>query len=268
MSHLLNTKASKRVETLWNSVGCLSEHPILLCRSTVNLKRDLLQAVATEKDFRQNVYLKKKHSSCALVGSSGNLKNHKLGREIDRHQTVIRINNPPLVGYEQYVGKRKADILVVNNRLRRCVTPTKHRQLYISPTAALLSGDSIFVQSCHQEKKLTIYSISKYVEYLSRTAFLKYTERYKIKHRSLYLPMSGYRVLFFCLLICKQVHVYGFGVERARTFHYYSNDTDYKPPWYHNIPLEMTMMQMIENGTFDHSVVDLTWKGFGRLYLH
>eukprot|EP00899_Mesostigma_viride_P018271 jgi/Mesvir1/26445/Mv16125-RA.1 len=45
-------------------------------------------------------------STCAVVGSSGNLKKKNLGPEIDAHTAVIRFNDAPTKGYEEYVGRK------------------------------------------------------------------------------------------------------------------------------------------------------------------
>ena len=45
-------------------------------------------------------------SRVAVVGASGNLKYRGRGGEIDAHDVVVRINGPPIVGYEAEVGER------------------------------------------------------------------------------------------------------------------------------------------------------------------
>ena len=50
---------------------------------------------------------KKLHfKSCAIVGNSGKLLMSKLGREIDSHDAVIRINGAPTEGFEADVGRK------------------------------------------------------------------------------------------------------------------------------------------------------------------
>lgn len=44
--------------------------------------------------------------SCAVVGSAGHLRNSGLGQEIDRHDSILRINTAPTLGYERDVGSR------------------------------------------------------------------------------------------------------------------------------------------------------------------
>lgn len=44
--------------------------------------------------------------SCAVVGSAGHLRNSGLGQEIDRHDSILRINTATTLGYESDVGSR------------------------------------------------------------------------------------------------------------------------------------------------------------------
>lgn len=46
------------------------------------------------------------HATCAVVGSSALLLEHKFGHEIDSHEAVFRMNGPPLAGYEKWTGQR------------------------------------------------------------------------------------------------------------------------------------------------------------------
>jgi hypothetical protein len=118
---------------LWDTVGCHSKHPILGC-TPIRSNFTRFDVPASLEDFEESVYLNSTaHDSCSLVGSSGNLKNHKYGRLIDSKRVVIRINNPPMKGYEKFVGHRPADILMINNHLRegKCYQPKHHEILFL-----------------------------------------------------------------------------------------------------------------------------------------
>jgi len=54
--------------------------------------------------------------SIAIVGSSGNLCNHKYGKIIDQFQDVIRFNRAPTKNYEEIVG-HKTTLRVANNHV-------------------------------------------------------------------------------------------------------------------------------------------------------
>eukprot|EP00854_Cymbomonas_tetramitiformis_P000802 gene802-1282_t len=47
-----------------------------------------------------------RYSSCALVSNSGELLSKRMGEEIDSHDAVIRMNFPPVKGFEPFVGSK------------------------------------------------------------------------------------------------------------------------------------------------------------------
>jgi len=51
---------------------------------------------------------------CAVVGSSDALRILPMGREIDQHATIWRVNNAPTAGFEALAGSR-TDLRLVNN---------------------------------------------------------------------------------------------------------------------------------------------------------
>ncbi|CAG0921361.1 unnamed protein product [Notodromas monacha] len=58
--------------------------------------------------------------TCACVSSSGLLKGKKLGKFIDSHDVVLRMNLAPVVGYEEDVGS-KTTIRILNNSVLRWI---------------------------------------------------------------------------------------------------------------------------------------------------
>ena len=56
--------------------------------------------------------------SCAVVGSGGSLWRSGLGKEIDAHDVVLRLNNAPTIGYERFVGSRTTHRLINNQWTR------------------------------------------------------------------------------------------------------------------------------------------------------
>jgi hypothetical protein len=69
------------------------------------------------------------------------------------------------------------------------------------------------------------------------------------------------------MLICRYVHVFGFGVKGAKTFHYFSSDTAYKPP-HHEMFLEMRIIKDIANKKLNSFLLNLTDGVFGNVQLH
>ena len=51
-----------------------------------------------------------------IVGSSGTLRDSRLGSQIDSYDEVIRFNRAPVIGFEQDVGE-KTTLRVTNNHV-------------------------------------------------------------------------------------------------------------------------------------------------------
>jgi hypothetical protein len=102
---LAHTRSEEKIlDTLWDSVGCDSKHPILSCK-TLGQKLRRKTFFTRFHDVKNVTYLNStRHSTCSLVGSSGNLRNHAYGERIDKSNIVIQINNPPVKGYEEFAG--------------------------------------------------------------------------------------------------------------------------------------------------------------------
>jgi len=56
----------------------------------------------------------KLHGDCAIVGSSDVLRLARMGKRIDAHDTIWRVNNAPTRGYETIVGAR-TDVRIINH---------------------------------------------------------------------------------------------------------------------------------------------------------
>jgi hypothetical protein len=114
------------------------------------------------------------------VGSSGNLKNHKYGRLIDSKRVVIRINNPPMKGYEKFVGHRPADILMINNHLRegKCYQPKHHEILYVAAPSNGIRNGTTTVSICKMHQKAKILRLSSYITQVAVDLLGLYAERY------------------------------------------------------------------------------------------
>jgi hypothetical protein len=83
---------------LWESISCNSKHPIFRCTPRDNKTETFFTRFHSFKNIR---YLKStQHNTCSLVGSSGHMSNHAFGKHIDNTNIIIRINNPPVKGYE------------------------------------------------------------------------------------------------------------------------------------------------------------------------
>ena len=271
--HGLASTTERSSPKLWDSVGCNSKHPILLCK-TIKSNVTHFDVPASLDDFEDSVYLNSTvHNSCSLVGSSGNLKNHAYGKLIDSKSIVIRINNPPMNGYEEFVGYRPADILMINNHLSRekCHLPTNDSTLYVSTPFNGIRNGTQTIRLCNAHLKAKILGLSSYIIRISQELLEVYAQRYNLSrgiHGPQYIrPTSGFKALLFSMLVCRRVHMFGFGMQGAITFHYYSNDTVFRPP-HHEVDLEMTIYKDIERRTLDSDIMDLEDEVFGQVTIH
>ena len=258
---------------LWDSVGCNSRYPILQCEA-IKRKVPTLDLTASLADFENSVYLNSTaHNSCSLVGSSGNLRNHAYGKLIDNNSIVIRINNPPVKGYEEFVGHRPAEIMFINNQLfgKRCLVPINHSTLYVCAASRGLIQQVKTARLCKAQKKAKIYGISKYLGQISDNLLAEYAQRYNLSRgisgENYIRPTSGFKSLLFSMLVCRHVHMFGFGMQGADRFHYYSKDTVYSPK-HHAVDLETKILEDIDRGTFDSDLVDLKDTVFGKVTVH
>ena len=275
-----HTHRSKTVSTqrgctsLWKRVGCNSSRPIFRCRpfqSSSTRKERHYDAVV--KTFDSLVYLNGcRHETCSLVGSSGNLKNRARGKLIDKSSIVIRLNNQPITGYEKYVGTRPADIMIFNYHID-CFTNTSHPTLYVRSTANPLRENAVIIKKCQAHRIVPLYSLSKYVQRQAQILLKAYAVRYNVQ-RKVYSSKgnyihatSGFKALIFSMMICRQVHLFGFGKKGAKTWHYYPPYRNYTPP-HHEMFLEMKIIQDIAKTTQNSSMADFIDEAFSKLTVH
>lgn len=57
-------------------------------------------------DFVKGKTSFKHANSCAIVGNSGHMLDHRFGQEIDAHDCVVRFNAAPIQGFEEHVGSK------------------------------------------------------------------------------------------------------------------------------------------------------------------
>ena len=264
--------SSNSLPTLWHTAGCASNHPIFQCQAKNKFCGRKILKMVTVQDYKDNVYLKSApYDNCSLVGSSGNLKNHAYGDLIDRNNIVIRINNAPVKGYEQMVGHRPADIVIHNNHVHdeKCMVKTGHQVLYVCCTPLPLGKREKATQDCPLYHTDEMYSMSNHIFRTVKDTLKVYGQRYHVNVTgdNYVHPSSGLKAVLFSMLLCREVHMFGFGMEGAKTFHYYSNNTEYRPP-HHEMSLEMRIIKDIANGTIDSNILNLAERAFGRVILH
>jgi len=183
---------------------------------------------AMNKSFISNIY-----NTCAVVGSSFDLLNSEYGKEIDRHDIVIRFNHAITRGYEEYVGSKtdyringKSDLFREKNEV--IIHRYNKEEYIIGDILNYMSGRTNF--------------------YFFNFCFLNYM-RDLIAERNntgtpYYVPSSGFLGAMFAWHISKKVDIYGFGIpfkDKYKKYHYYDNENN----WEGNHPYK------IEYGIYD-----------------
>ncbi|CAM5092491.1 unnamed protein product [Natator depressus] len=165
---------------------------------------------------------------CAVVGNSGNLRGSGYGREIDRHDFVMRMNQAPTVGFEADVGGRTTHHFMYPESAKNLpanvsfvLVPFKALDL-LWITSALSTGQIRFTYAPVKpflrvdKEKVQIYN----------PAFFKYIHDRWTEHHGRY-PSTGMLVLFFALHVCDEVNVFGFGADSWGNWHHYWENNRY-----------------------------------------
>uniref|UniRef100_A0A3Q0S374 Alpha-N-acetylgalactosaminide alpha-2,6-sialyltransferase 6 n=1 Tax=Amphilophus citrinellus TaxID=61819 RepID=A0A3Q0S374_AMPCI len=158
--------------------------------------------------------------NCALVTSSGQLTGSKRGKEIDRSECVIRMNDAPTLGYQQDVGQRTSLRVIAHSSLQRVL---QSRQELLN-----MSQDTVFIfwgpSSCmRRDGKGHVYNNLRLLNQLlpklkvfiiSRIKMLKFDELFKketgIDRKSSNSWLStGWFTMAIALELCDRINVYG-----------------------------------------------------------
>lgn len=156
--------------------------------------------------------------SCAVVGSSGMLRRYRLGKEIDSHSLVIRFNRAPTRHFERHAG-RMTHLRFVN---------TNNAQMREH------SGE-VVVQQMQSQTGFSLYVRSRHLRPYDRLFAFDPTFSKFVSAQTKYLPTGGYFAVWFALLKCASVTMYGFysqsnaGTEKSvlgaeLPHHYYDNE--------------------------------------------
>ena len=268
---------------LSKEVLCTGARSLLLCSNHaakyVNLERKWWQhRLANDSDYTS--FLGRRHDTCALLGSSYSLMKRKYGVDIDAHDVVVRINDPPVRGYETHVGRRPADISFFNMALpkKRCVRPPHNRSVLVQcsfagdhPTATKKSTSNAECAKVAWDRfGVKTFVMSEYVFLIARRA-LEYERVHKSTKSVLLKPSCGFRSVIFMLHLCRNLHLYGFGGTTANEpYKYYSNvSTSFSyETALHDFAGEKRFIDAFASGKLDRTEFDLSWDGIGKLIVH
>ena len=195
---------------------------------------------------------KKDKKKIAIIFSSSILLKMKNGKNIDKHDYVVRFNRSPTLNFEEYVGSR-TDLRVINEHVFK-------NQKYNDSSWS--DVDYNFIKSLMNESIMVvsnnkIYDFIKYeindneYKYLHQNFFFKlrifykfifYPELIKIFFKIVFEKKNfsvGLTYLFYSLLNKKnEITLFGFDKFENMKYrsHYFENTG--KPGGYHNLDLE------------------------------
>ncbi|XP_060090588.1 type 2 lactosamine alpha-2,3-sialyltransferase [Heteronotia binoei] len=209
---------------------------------------------------------------CVVVGNGGVLRNKSLGGTIDSYDVVIRMNNGPVIGYEDDVGRRTTFRLFYPesvfsdpvdydpNTTAVLVVFKPHDLKWLWD---LLSGQRLIRTNAFWKKPAMrmIYranqirildpAITRRAAHEWLHLPTKFAKPEKPKH-----PTTGLIAITFALHICNDVHLAGFKYnfsDRNSVLHYYGNDTMSLmiQNGYHDIAAEQRLLKEL----IDHNIV-------------
>ncbi|XP_065840019.1 type 2 lactosamine alpha-2,3-sialyltransferase-like [Oscarella lobularis] len=247
-------------ESLWELGGCDTDYPLLQCKRELKDNAKFLEPLrmATKNDFREGSLLDLRHDRCAVVGSSGNVLHYDLGKEIDEHNIVIRVN-PPLSQFQdsshfgKYVGRRHGDVIIFGaSALRPGCPQLKKDQRYILTTQ---SSDTLFknkiyfqfYEDCWKKYNLKTFTLNGVFRQKAErlAAFVRKQCPSNAMRHSI---TSGLTAIVFTLHLCHNVDLYGFGLNEANQFEYHRNVTREQflaRPSRHDWPTETRLLKYL-----------------------
>jgi len=156
--------------------------------------------------------------SCALIGLADTMLKSRKGREIDAHDTVIRLGELPLRGYEAHVGT-KTDITWARRRAKmsqqgKIAQDRRHVKLYIGhdngvPDMPLLKVfDYVLEKSVTKDLNFSKGFASYFYELFEDKNWKKWNTGKKKKRA----PSTGFRDALLLIFsgFCKRTDLYGF----------------------------------------------------------
>ncbi|XP_068016761.1 type 2 lactosamine alpha-2,3-sialyltransferase isoform X2 [Melanerpes formicivorus] len=212
---------------------------------------------------------------CVVVGNGGVLRNKTLGEKIDSYDVIIRMNNGPVIGYEEDVGRRTtfrlsypesifSDPIHYDPNTTVVVIVFKPRDL--KWLWEILSGQKISAKGFWKKPALNMIYKSSQIRILDpsitrKTAYewLHFPTRFPKKEKPKH-PTTGLIAITLAFHMCHEVHLAGFKydfTDRNSSLHYYGNETmsQMMQNEYHNINAEQKFLKKLIDKNF---VVNLT----------
>ena len=206
----------------------------------------------------------KQFTSCAVVGNGGSNLNANYGDAIDAHDAVFRFNDGPTVGFENKVGS-KTTFRVINNAwtrtwLRRKPRGASEDALLLFGAGAAKSMDALYKKWGSEE---SIYFMAPEFAGAARgqykKAYLAFADLKAVSVKGRNSPPTGVEGLYFAMLTCESVNLYGFGIEPDPSTPYHYHDKVKGVEAAHSFGFQAVFLRMLEHG--GHMTVCLGKKG-------
>ncbi|XP_037010861.2 type 2 lactosamine alpha-2,3-sialyltransferase isoform X1 [Artibeus jamaicensis] len=207
---------------------------------------------------------------CVVVGNGGVLKNKTLGEKIDSYDVIIRMNDGPVVGHEEEVGRRTTFRLFYpesvfsdpkHNDPNSTVILTAFKPQDLKWLWGLLTSGRINTNGFWKKPALNLiykpYQIRILDPFIIRMAAYEllnfpkvFPKTEKPKH-----PTTGIIAITLAFHICHEVHLAGFKYnfsDLKSPLHYYGNDTMslMNQSEYHNVTAEQLFLKDITEKNF------------------
>ncbi|XP_038068265.1 CMP-N-acetylneuraminate-poly-alpha-2,8-sialyltransferase-like [Patiria miniata] len=183
-------------------------------------------------------------NNCAIIGNSGVLLHSSCGREINSYDYVIRVNLPPLRGYEDDVGFKTnltllnfETLVYLHSNLTQRKLGEEFYDMYVN--RVLFLNDSVLWYGKSMGPRETRKRLQQSVEILKTTYQLPIQIGFNWRplHPEKFVGMkrlatSGFMAYYLAKSLCKSVTLYGFYPynKDARGFHmphHYYEDVPY-----------------------------------------
>ncbi|XP_058262826.1 alpha-N-acetylgalactosaminide alpha-2,6-sialyltransferase 1-like isoform X2 [Hemibagrus wyckioides] len=216
---------------------------------------------------------------CAVVGTGGILNGSRMGKEIDSHDYIFRVNGAVTKGFEEDVGNKTSVYVHTSFSLSQAIfnledygfqhIPQDEGIKYVMIPEGLrdfewldglLQNETMTYGSYNGYAPLTFYSdrLQKDTFYVLHPDFLRYvrnrflpSERLEQPYWAIYRPTNGAFTLFLALHTCDIVDVYGFITEDYSKYsnYYFERTTKTNVIFYlnHDYELEIKTWKKLHN---------------------
>ena len=213
-----------------------------------------------------------RHADCAVLASGGGLQGASLGRQIDKHDFIVRINQAPTTNSKTNVGS-KTSLRLINNlwtqtyakaNLKRSEKGASGTPLETNVTVYVTrpSADDymkLVRRSRQSRRNVGIRLVSSRVVSLVRDGILTpFRDRMAevgadeltvalLEGRN--TPSSGLVAVFMMIQLCDRVTVYGFSGFNDGKYHYWKSNRQYQNRT-HSFSVERALLRRLAHEGF------------------